>query len=160
MPSYYLCCSNVLPNKGASWKVLTGRRDGRVSLASETANFPASRDSIELQKLRFPDKGLNDQDLVSLVGTDYNFNTTTGNGIDPAFLPQLQALCPQTVMQLDQKLWEDASTRNYVQRFLGIRGLQALDFNVEFGRSMVKMSNIGVKIGTESEIRRVCSAIN
>ena len=54
--------------KGASWKVPTGRRDGRVSLASETANFPASRDSIELQKLRFPDKGLNDQDLVSLVG--------------------------------------------------------------------------------------------
>ena len=123
-------------------------------------------------------------------GTDYNFNTTTGNGIDPAFLPQLQALCPQNgdaswrvaldtstpntfdasflknlksgqgILQLDQKLWEDLSTRNYVQRFLGIRGLQALDFNVEFGRSMVKMSNIGVKIGTESEIRRVCSAIN
>ena len=61
---------------------------------------------------------------------------------------------------MDQKLREDASTRNYVQRFLGIRGLQALNFNVEFERSMVKMSNIGVKTGTEGEIRRVCSAIN
>ena len=61
---------------------------------------------------------------------------------------------------MDQKLREDASTRNYVQRFLGIRGLQALNFNVEFERSMVKMSNIGVKTCTEGEIRRVCSAIN
>ena len=54
--------------KEASWKVPIGRRDGRVSLASEIANLPASRDSIELQKPRFADKGLNDQDLVSLVG--------------------------------------------------------------------------------------------
>ena len=54
--------------KGASWKVPTGRRDGRVSLASETANLPASRDSIDLQKQKFADKGLNYQDLVALVG--------------------------------------------------------------------------------------------
>ncbi|RVW74906.1 Peroxidase N1 [Vitis vinifera] len=71
----------------------------------------AACDAIPL--LRFVDKGLNDQDLVSLVGSHtigtsvcqffkdrlYNFNTTTGNGvdpsIDPAFIPQLQALCPQ-----------------------------------------------------------------
>ncbi|KAJ9687112.1 hypothetical protein PVL29_015818 [Vitis rotundifolia] len=199
---------SVLLTKGASWKVPTGRRDGRVSLASETANLPASRDSIELQKQKFADKGLDDQDLVALVGGHtigtsacqffsdrlYNFNTTTGNGadpsIDPSFLPQLQALCPQNgdanrrvaldtgspntfdasffknlkngrgILQSDQRLWEDASTRSYVQRFLGIRGLQALNFNVEFRRSMVKMSNIGVKTGTEGEIRRVCSAIN
>ncbi|XP_034702525.1 peroxidase N1-like [Vitis riparia] len=199
---------SVLLTKGASWKVPTGRRDGRVSLASETANLPASRDSIDLQKQKFADKGLNDQDLVALVGGHtigtsacqffrdrlYNFNTTTGNGadpsIDPAFLPQLQALCPQNgdanrrvaldtgspntfdasffqnlkngrgILQSDQKLWEDASTRSYVQRFLGIRGLQGLNFNVEFGRSMVKMSNIGVMTCTEGEIRRVCSAIN
>ena len=64
------------------------------------------------------------------------------------------------ILESDQKLWEDASTRSYVQWFLGIRGLQALNFNVEFGRSMVKMSNIGIKTGTEGEIRRVCSAIN
>ncbi|KAL6329771.1 hypothetical protein AAG906_037476 [Vitis piasezkii] len=190
--------------KRASWKGSIGQRDGRVSLASEITNLPAFCDSIELQKQKFVDKGLNDQDLVALVGGHtigtsacqffrdrlYNFNTTTGSGADPAFLPQLQALCPQNgdasrhvalsisspntfdafffknlksgrgILQLDQKLWEDASTRSYVQRFLGIRGLQGLNFNVEFGRSMVKMSNIGVKTGTEGEIRRVCSAIN
>ncbi|RVW24210.1 Peroxidase N1 [Vitis vinifera] len=89
-----------------------------TSLASKTANLPAFRDSIELQKQKFIDKGLDDQDLIALVGEHitsghtigtsacqffsdklYNFNTTTGNGVDPSidptFLPQLQALCPQ-----------------------------------------------------------------
>ena len=54
---------------------------------------------------------------------------------------------------MDQKLWEDVSIRNYVQRFLGIRGMQALNFNVEFGRSMVKMSNIGIKTGDSSPLQ-------
>ena len=82
----------------------------------------------------------------------YNF-TTTGNGADPtinpSFLPQLQALCPQNgdatrrvgldtgsqnrfdssffsnlrngrgVLESDQKLWTDASTRSFVNRLLG-----------------------------------------
>jgi peroxidase len=38
--------------------------------------------------------------------------------------------------------------------------LLGLTFNVEFGRSMVKMSNIGVKTGTDGEIRKICSAFN
>ncbi|NP_001312671.1 peroxidase N1-like precursor [Nicotiana tabacum] len=110
--------------------------------------------------------------------------------IDATFLPQLQALCPQNgdaarrvaldtgsannfdtsyfsnlrngrgVLESDQKLWTDASTKVFVQRFLGIRGLLGLTFGVEFGRSMVKMSNIEVKTGTNGEIRKVCSAIN
>ena len=46
----------------------TRQRDDRVSLASETANLPTFHDSIELQKQKFVDKGLNDQDLVALVG--------------------------------------------------------------------------------------------
>ena len=123
----------------------------------------------------------------------YNF-TTTGNGADPSinpsFLPQLQALCPQNsdttrrveldtgsqnrfdasffsnlrkgrgVLESDQMLWTDSSTKTLVQRFLDVRGLLGLSFNVEFGRSMVKMSNIGVKSSNEGEIRKVCSAIN
>ncbi|WKA00015.1 hypothetical protein VitviT2T_018411 [Vitis vinifera] len=187
-----------LGTKGASWKVPIGWRDGRVSLASETANFPASRDSIELQKQKFTDKGLNDQDLVALVcdhtiGTSacqffsdklYNFNTTTGNGVDffiePAFFPHLQAFCPKKndanrhvaldtsspntfnasffknlkngrgILESDKKLWTNDFTKSYMQRFLGIRGLQALNFNMEFGKSMVKMSNIGVKTTVQS----------
>jgi len=66
----------------------------------------------------------------------------------------------QGILESDQKLWTDATTRTFVQRFLGVRGLAGLTFGAEFGRSMVKMSNIGVKTGTNGEIRRVCSAIN
>ncbi|XWS54482.1 hypothetical protein CRYUN_Cryun10bG0093300 [Craigia yunnanensis] len=110
--------------------------------------------------------------------------------IDAAFVSQLQALCPQNgdgsrrigldtgsanrfdnsffanlrdgrgILESDQRLWTDASTRTLVQRFLGIRGLLGLTFNVEFGRSMVKMSNIEVKTGTVGEIRKVCSKVN
>ena len=117
----------------------------------------------------------------------YNF-TTTGNGADPsinpAFVSQLQTLCPQNgdgsrrigldtgsqnrfdssffanlrsgrgILESDQKLWTDATTRTFVQRLAGFT------FGPQFGRSMVKMSNIGVKTGTNGEIRRVCSAIN
>ncbi|MQM13268.1 hypothetical protein Taro_046189 [Colocasia esculenta] len=111
--------------------------------------------------------------------------------IDPTFLPQLQALCPANgdgtrrvaldngsvgrfdvsyftnlrnnrgVLESDQKLWADASTRVFVQRFAGpIRGLLGLRFDVEFARAMVKMGDVGVKTGTDGEIRRVCTAFN
>lgn len=110
--------------------------------------------------------------------------------ITAAFVSQLQALCPQNgdgsrrigldtgsvnrfdnsffanlrdgkgILESDQRLWTDASTKTFVQRFLGIRGLLGLTFNIEFGRSMVKMSNIEVKTGTVGEIRKVCSKVN
>ncbi|KAK6241385.1 hypothetical protein QUC31_014959 [Theobroma cacao] len=198
---------SVVLTSGATWAVPTGRRDGRVSRASDAANLPGFRDSVDVQKQKFAAKGLNTQDLVALVGGHtigttacqffryrlYNF-TTTRNGADPsinaAFVSQLQALCPENgdgsrrigldtgsanrfdnsffanlrdgrgILESDQKLWTDASTRTVVQRFLGIRGLLGLTFNVEFGRSMVKMSNIEVKTGTAGEIRKVCSGVN
>ncbi|KAF8377283.1 hypothetical protein HHK36_030658 [Tetracentron sinense] len=199
---------SVVLSNGRSWSVPTGRKDGRISLASDTSNLPGFRDSVEVQKQKFSDLGLNTQDLVTLVGGHtigtsacqlfrYRLNnfTTTGNGADPtinpAFLSQLQTLCPPNgdgsrrvgldtgspnrfdasfftnlkngrgILESDQKLWTDASTRTFVQRFSGpVRNLPGLRFDEEFGRSMVKMSNIGVKTGTQGEIRRVCSAIN
>lgn len=54
--------------KGLSWAVPTGRRDGRISLASDTSNLPGFTDSVDVQKKKFADKGLNTQDLVALVG--------------------------------------------------------------------------------------------
>lgn len=109
--------------------------------------------------------------------------------INPTFLPQLRSQCPaggdanrvpldtgsenrfdtsffsnlqngRGVLESDQRLWNDISTRTVVQRFLGIRGLLGLTFSIEFTRSMVKMSNIEVKTGAVGEIRRVCSAVN
>ncbi|CAI8591424.1 unnamed protein product [Vicia faba] len=197
---------SVVLSGGLSWQVPTGRRDGRVSQASDVNNLPAPTDSVDVQKQKFAAKGLNTQDLVTLVG-GHTIGTTacqffsnrlrnfTSNGaadpsIDPSFLSQLQTLCPQNsgatnrvalhngsqnkfdssyyvnlkngrgVLQSDQALWNDDSTKTVVQRYLGLRGLLGLTFNVEFGRSMVKMSNIGVKTGTDGEIRKKCSAFN
>ncbi|KAD6795411.1 hypothetical protein E3N88_06307 [Mikania micrantha] len=167
---------------GPSWQVPLGRRDGLVSQASDTANLPAFNDPISVQIQKFADKGLNTQDLVTLVGGHtigtaacftfsyrlYNFNNTNGPDpdINPAFLPQLRALCPnggsgstrvgldtgsvnrfdnsffanlrngRGVLESDAKLWSDPTTQRFVQRFLGFRGLLGLRFDVEFGRSM------------------------
>ncbi|XWS27002.1 hypothetical protein CRYUN_Cryun26dG0078600 [Craigia yunnanensis] len=96
---------------GPSWTVPTGRRDGRVSSSSQTSSLPSPLESIDAQRQKFAAKGLNDHDLVTLVGahtigeTDclffryrlYNF-TTTGSAdptINQSFLAQLQALCPK-----------------------------------------------------------------
>ncbi|XP_059313708.1 peroxidase N1-like [Lycium ferocissimum] len=197
---------SVLVTRGLTWSVPTGRRDGRVSRAADTANLPGFTESVDSQKQKFAAKGLNTQDLVTLVGGHtigtsacqffsyrlYNFNSTGGPdpSIDASFLPQLRALCPQNgdgskrvaldtgsvnnfdnsyfsnlrsgrgILESDQKLWTDDSTKVFVQRYLGVRGLLGLTFGVEFGRSMVKMSNIEVRTGTNGEIRKICSAFN
>ncbi|KAJ9687120.1 hypothetical protein PVL29_015826 [Vitis rotundifolia] len=172
---------SVVLTKGLMWKMPTGRRDGRVSLASDVNNLPGPRDSVEVQKQKFADKGLNDQDLVTLVGGHtigtsacqafryrlHNFSTTTANGADPSmdatFVTHLQALCPangdasrRIALDTGSSDTFDASFFTNLKNGHGIlesdqkvRGLRGLNFNVEFGRSMVKMSNIGVKTGTE-----------
>ncbi|XP_068638386.1 peroxidase N1-like [Aristolochia californica] len=193
---------SVVLTKGITWDTPTGRRDGRVSLASDTASLPSFRDSVDVQKQKFAAKGLNTKDLVALVGGHtigtaacqafsyrlYNFTAAGGADptIDATFLPQLRALCPadgdgtrrvaldtgsgsrfdaafftnlrkgRRVLESDQRLWTDASTRSYVQRF----DTESLRFDTEFAKSMVKMRNIGVKTGKQGEIRKVCSAVN
>jgi peroxidase len=58
----------ALQSGGLSWKVPTGRRDGRVSQTLDVNNLPAPDDSVDVQKQKFEEKGLNTQDLVTLVG--------------------------------------------------------------------------------------------
>ncbi|MBA0614029.1 hypothetical protein Godav_014366 [Gossypium davidsonii] len=168
---------SVFLTRGINWAVPTGRRDGRVSLASDTTILPGFRESIDSQKQKFAAFGLNTQDLVALVGGhtigtsacqlfSYRLYNFTNGGpdptINPAFVPQLQALCPQNgdgsrridldtgsgnrfdtsffanlrngrgILESDQKLWTDPSTRTFVQRFLGEKGSRPLNFNVEF----------------------------
>ncbi|MED6123800.1 Cationic peroxidase 2 [Stylosanthes scabra] len=192
---------SVVLSGGASWQVPTGRRDGLVSSAFDV-KLPGPGDSVDVQKHKFSALGLNTKDLVTLVGGHtigttscqllssrlYNFNGTNGPDptIDPSFLPQLKALCPQNggastkrvpldngsqtkfdtsyfnnvrrgrgILQSDQALWTDPSTKPFVQSYsLGST------FNVDFGNSMVKMGNIGVKTGSDGEIRKKCSAFN
>ncbi|XP_043699179.1 peroxidase 25 [Telopea speciosissima] len=111
--------------------------------------------------------------------------------INQVFLGQLQALCPQNddgskrvaldkdsqtkfdisyfknikdgngVLESDQRLWEDATTRGIVQNYAGnVRGLLGLRFDIEFPKAMIKMSSIEVKTGTQGEIRKLCSKFN
>ncbi|XP_057768170.1 peroxidase 25 [Salvia miltiorrhiza] len=96
---------------GPRWGVPTGRRDGRVSLSSDASNLPGPLDSVAVQRRKFAAKGLDEHDLVTLVGahtigqTDclffryrlYNFTTsgTADPTITQTFLQQLQTLCPE-----------------------------------------------------------------
>ncbi|KAI4335727.1 hypothetical protein L6164_014343 [Bauhinia variegata] len=96
---------------GPSWSVPTGRRDGTVSLSPQASNLPSPLEPVSVHRQKFAAKGLDDHDLVTLVGAHtigqtecrffsyrlYNF-TATGNAdptINQAFLAQLQALCPK-----------------------------------------------------------------
>ncbi|KAI4299076.1 hypothetical protein L6164_032568 [Bauhinia variegata] len=199
---------SVVLSGGVSWAVPTGRKDGLVSKASNAdINLPGPLDSVDVQKKLFASKGLNTQDLVTLVGGHtigttscgllrsriYNFNgndSAADPSIDPAFLPTLRAICQRNgdvskrvtldngsqtrfdtsffanlrsrrgILQSDQVLWADPSTKAIVQKFLGVRGSLGLAFNAEFGKSMVKMSLIGVKTSANGQIRKKCSAFN
>lgn len=55
-------------SSGPSWRVPTGRKDGRISMASEAANLPSPLDSVAVQKQKFQAKGLYTHDLVTLLG--------------------------------------------------------------------------------------------
>ncbi|KAG6424152.1 hypothetical protein SASPL_114565 [Salvia splendens] len=210
-PQLEVACPGVVyPRTGCSLRfrfLPTGRRDGRVSLSSDASNLPGPADSVAVQRQKFAAKGLDDHDLVALVGahtigqTDcrffryqlYNF-TITGSA-DPsmtqAFLQPLQTLCPKAgdgsqrvaldkdsqlkfdvsffknvrdgygILESDQRLWGDASTRRVVENYAGnVRGLLGVRFNFEFPKAMIKMSTIDVKTGLEGEIRKICSNFN
>ncbi|WCJ32023.1 Peroxidase superfamily protein [Euphorbia peplus] len=95
---------------GPFWEVPTGRRDGRVSIASEAlSQIPSPFDDINKLKNRFAAKGLNAKDLVVLSGGHtigighcfiiqnrlFNF---TGKGdtdpsLDPFYAAQLKKKC-------------------------------------------------------------------
>ncbi|WJZ86984.1 hypothetical protein VitviT2T_006393 [Vitis vinifera] len=111
------------PSRTPLWDVLTGRRDGNVSLASEVnGNIPSPFSDFSTLKQLFVKKGLNVNDLVALSGAHtigfahcgtfsrrlYNF---TGKGdADPSlnatYIESLKAQCPnpanaQTTVEMD-----------------------------------------------------------
>ncbi|KAL5713532.1 peroxidase [Ranunculus cassubicifolius] len=193
---------SVVAAGGRSWQVPTGRRDGRISLDTDADGLPGFRDSVDVQKQKFLDIGLNTQDLVVLVGAHsigttacrfFSYRFSTDPSINSNFLPQIRALCPEGgdqdrrialdngsqnrfdnsiftnlrngrgILESDQMLWTDNTTRPIVQQFSPndlVVGFLGLGFDIEFARSMIKMSNVGVLTGTQGEIRRVCTAIN
>ncbi|KAK9076919.1 hypothetical protein SSX86_005254 [Deinandra increscens subsp. villosa] len=95
--------------KGPYWPVPLGRRDGRISIATESRALPSPFANITTLRANFASKGLNVKDLVVLSGAHtigvahcstietrlYNF---TGQGdtdpsLDPKYVPQLKSIC-------------------------------------------------------------------
>ncbi|KAF5795696.1 putative peroxidase [Helianthus annuus] len=96
------------------WPVFTGRKDGRVSLASEVGgNLPSANANFTTLLNQFGTKGLNLNDLVTLSGAHtigishctlvarrlYNF-TGVGDAdpsLDPTYAQTLRNLCPNPI---------------------------------------------------------------
>ncbi|XP_015963579.1 peroxidase 64 [Arachis duranensis] len=100
----------VFLSGGPTWDVPKGRKDGRISKASETINLPAPTFNISQLKQSFSQRGLSTADLVALSGGHtlgfahcssfskrvHNFDATHDwdPSINPSFAVQLKSICP------------------------------------------------------------------
>uniref|UniRef100_A0A7N0TWG7 Peroxidase n=1 Tax=Kalanchoe fedtschenkoi TaxID=63787 RepID=A0A7N0TWG7_KALFE len=100
----------VVLSGGPYWNVPKGRKDGRISRASETAQLPAPTFNISQLEHHFSIRGLNTNDLVALLGAHtlgfahcssfnnriYNFNAThdVDPSMRPSFAARLKSICP------------------------------------------------------------------
>ncbi|KAI7730363.1 hypothetical protein M8C21_018574 [Ambrosia artemisiifolia] len=65
------------------------------------------------------------------------------------------------VLQSDAKLMDDPTTRGIVESYFGVLApLTGPSFEADFVTSMIRMGRIGVKNGSNGNIRRVCKSFN
>ncbi|KAL1208692.1 Peroxidase 13 [Cardamine amara subsp. amara] len=64
------------------------------------------------------------------------------------------------VILSDSVLYRDNNTKRIIDSYLGTNRSSKANFATDFAKAMVKMGAIGVKIGVEGEIRRICNATN
>ncbi|KAI3784559.1 hypothetical protein L1987_43660 [Smallanthus sonchifolius] len=100
----------VVVSGGPSWDVPKGRKDGRISKASETIQLPAPTFNISQLQQSFSQRGLSLEDLAALSGGHtlgfshcssfnnriHNFNSTTDidPSLNPSFAASLRRVCP------------------------------------------------------------------
>ncbi|XP_068636296.1 peroxidase 5-like [Aristolochia californica] len=96
---------------GFGYDVPAGRRDGRVSVASETVDLPPPSLGVDQLTQTFAKKGLTQEEMVTLSGAHtigrshcasftsrlYGSNATTGQdpSLDANYAAQLKQQCPQ-----------------------------------------------------------------
>uniref|UniRef100_A0A7C9A0C6 Peroxidase n=1 Tax=Opuntia streptacantha TaxID=393608 RepID=A0A7C9A0C6_OPUST len=97
---------------GFGYDIPAGRRDGSVSIASDTVrNLPPAFGDVDLLTKIFASKGLTQEEMVILSGAHtigrahctsfsnrlYSFDSTSGQdpSMNPAYAAQLQQQCPQ-----------------------------------------------------------------
>ncbi|KAJ8626241.1 hypothetical protein MRB53_019548 [Persea americana] len=103
---------SVLLTGGFGYDVPAGRRDGRISLLSDTLiDIPRPTSNLAQLSQFFARKGLTQEEMVTLSGAHtigrshctsfsnrlYNFNSTTDQdpSLDPSYAAQLKQQCPQ-----------------------------------------------------------------
>ncbi|XP_027104687.2 peroxidase 64-like isoform X1 [Coffea arabica] len=95
---------------GPSWNVPKGRKDGRISKATETVRLPDPTFNISQLQQSFSKRGLSLEDLVALSGGHtlgfahcssfqnriHNFNSThdVDPSLQPSFAASLRKVCP------------------------------------------------------------------
>lgn len=134
---------------GLGYDVPGGRRDGRVSLASEAnTNLPSPASNVNQLTQIFGNKGLTQEEMVTLSGAHtigrahctsfstrlYSFNTTTNQDptLDSQYASQLKQKCPQGSTNTNLVVPMDPSSPNvmdvgYYNDILANRGLFTSD---------------------------------
>lgn len=69
----FVCCFIYVQTGGLYWDVPAGRRDGRISRASETVDLPPPFGDLDLITRAFLKKGLTQREMVALVGKRFCF---------------------------------------------------------------------------------------
>ncbi|CAA7013466.1 unnamed protein product [Microthlaspi erraticum] len=64
------------------------------------------------------------------------------------------------VILSDSVLYQDNNMKRIIDSYVRTNQSSKANFAADFARSMVKMGAIGVKIGVQGEIRRICNATN
>lgn len=86
-----------------------------------------------------------------------NLDQGTPSVFDNSFYKQIAAR--RGILQIDQQLFEDASTTNFVRSFAG-SSPKPLNFSQQFVQSIVKMGKLGVLTGNQGTIRKNCRVVN
>ncbi|KAG0457593.1 hypothetical protein HPP92_022750 [Vanilla planifolia] len=163
---------------GPTWEVPMGRKDGRISLASDTRQLPAPTFNFTQLKQSFQQRGLSTSDLVALSGGHtlgfahcssfqnriHNFNAS--NDVDPSLSTSFAASLTQdmsraqqgrSLFSSDQALLTQQKTKQLLSQFAASEEA----FNNAFVKSMIRMSSLtgGQEIRLDCNMVRMPSEV-